>query len=55
MSEREDDKQSEGRPWDPAGTQPKHDPDALLPFFMVDVWRDLALSTLARCDREVGA
>jgi hypothetical protein len=30
MSER-DDKQQDARPWDPAGTQPKHDPEALLP------------------------
>jgi hypothetical protein len=30
MSERED-KQHGPRPWDPAGTQPKHDPAALLP------------------------
>jgi hypothetical protein len=30
MSER-DDKQHDAPPWDPAGTQPKHDPEALLP------------------------
>jgi len=30
MSER-DDKELTPRPWDPAGTQPKHDPDSLLP------------------------
>jgi hypothetical protein len=30
MSE-SDDKQLDKRPWDPAGTQPKHDPSALLP------------------------
>jgi hypothetical protein len=30
MSERDDQQQGK-RPWDPAGTQPKHDPDALLP------------------------
>jgi len=30
MSDR-DDQQQEGRPWDPAGTQPKHDPESLLP------------------------
>jgi hypothetical protein len=30
MSER-DDKQQDARPWDPAGTQPKHDPETLLP------------------------
>jgi hypothetical protein len=26
-----DDKHSDARPWDPAGTQPKHDPESLLP------------------------
>jgi hypothetical protein len=31
MSERDEDKQNTGRPWDPAGTQPKHDPSSLLP------------------------
>jgi hypothetical protein len=30
MSERDDSEQT-ARPWDPAGTQPKHDPDSLLP------------------------
>jgi hypothetical protein len=30
MSARDDEEQT-GRPWDPAGTQPKHDPAALLP------------------------
>jgi hypothetical protein len=30
MSER-DDEQQHARPWDPAGTQPKHDPQSLLP------------------------
>jgi hypothetical protein len=31
MSERDDDKDDARRPWDPAGTQPKHDPGSLLP------------------------
>jgi hypothetical protein len=31
MSERDDENRNAGRPWDPAGTQPKHDPETLLP------------------------
>jgi hypothetical protein len=31
MSERDDKSELSKRPWDPAGTQPKHDPASLLP------------------------
>jgi hypothetical protein len=31
MSERDENNELSKRPWDPAGTQPKHDPDSLLP------------------------
>ena len=31
MSGSDDKSELSKRPWDPAGTQPKHDPDSLLP------------------------